>query len=158
MSQIIKPLNTFNNKYKGIVKLLEKSLTRNSIIGILLYFLIMISTGCMPSIKTTVFKLYPSRPDDYPIKIFRENTPQCQYEEIGTVSFRYRNQFDKMEQVIETFKQKARKMGGNAIIYLKESGKIEGSMIDIHGRGNVSIESFVLSGIVIRFIDPACND
>jgi len=58
-----------------------------------------------------------------------------------------------MDRVMESLKERAREMGGDAIIRFSESNEIQGFT---GNSGNMDRDP-VLSGTVIRFRDPTCS-
>ncbi len=114
---------------------------------LLLAFLIAAVSSCAPATRVTRFAMYPPRPLDHPIKIYRTTLPDKPFEEIGLVNSRQRNKFISMEAVFEFLKMEARKMGGDAIIGLSEVNEARGFV------GGRLDRDPVLSGTVIRFLD-----
>jgi hypothetical protein len=62
-----------------------------------------------------------------------------------------------MEEVIESLKQRAREMGGDAVIGLAELNETRGGMI-LGDDAIILDRDPVLSGTVIRYIDPGCTE
>ncbi len=87
---------------------------------ILFLFSVAAVSGCSPAVRSTAFVQRPSMPTDHEIRIYRATMPECPYEEIGIVSSRQRNKLISMDKVLEAAKERARKMGGDAIIGLSE--------------------------------------
>lgn len=129
-----------------------------SIIRFIIFYLIILffSQGCAPATRVTVFQHHPPKPDNYPIIIYRTKLPECPYDEIGIVSSRQRNKLITMEQVIESIKQKARQMGGDAVIGLSEVNESQGAVVS--NNGFVLDRDPVLSGTVIKFKDLDCRE
>ena len=93
-------------------------------------------------------------PTDHEIRIYRAIMPECPYEEIGIVSSRQRNKLISMDKVLEAAKERARKMGGDAIIGLSETDQAQGA---VRVGETVALDRDpVLSGTVIRFSDRSC--
>jgi hypothetical protein len=105
--------------------------------------------GCTAATRATRFAAYPPRPADHEIRIYRTTVPEEPYEEIGIVSSRQRNKFISMEAVLESLKQQAREMGGDAIIGLTEANEAQGFV----GDTGILDRDPVLSGTVIRFLE-----
>jgi hypothetical protein len=109
-------------------------------------FLLCICSSCMPALRVTRFTQYPAKPPNHEIKIYRTTLPDRRFEEIGIVSSRQINRFIEMEQVLESMREAAREMGGDAIIGLTEVNEAQGFV-----RGDIERDP-VLSGTVIRFL------
>lgn len=131
-----------------------------SIIRSIIFYLIILffSQGCglRPATRATVFQHHPPKPDNYPIIIYRTKLPECPYDEIGIISSKRKTKLITMEQVIESIKQKARQMGGDAVIGLSEVNEVKGA--DVSNSGVVLDRDLVLSGTVIKFKDPECTE
>lgn len=104
--------------------------------------------ACSPATRGTSFSNYPPRPETQAIRIYRSTLPKQPFEEIGIVSSRQRNKLISMEAVMESLKQKAREMGGDAIIGLSEANEAQGYV----GDTGILDRDPVLSGTVIRFL------
>jgi len=113
--------------------------------------------GCTPA--TRVVRLSPTeyepRPEEYPIRFYRESLPECPYEEIGIVTSRQRHILISMDAVAESLREKARRLGGDAVIRLSEQDQIQGAVIS--SRGVKLDRDPVLSGTVIRFTRADCR-
>lgn len=117
-------------------------------------------TGCSPRIERVQLlpmKL-PPKPADYPIQLFSEKGPECPFEEIGLVTSRKRNVFVSMEDVTESLRAEARRMGGDAVIGVRlGSATVGHSHESAMGRNDVDIDQQpLISGTVIRWKDPNC--
>jgi hypothetical protein len=113
--------------------------------------------ACTPA--TRVVRLSPTeyapRSEDYPIRFYRESLPECPYEEIGMVVSRQRHILISMDAVAESLRDKARELGGDAVIRLSEQDQIQGAVIS--SRGVKLDRDPVLSGTVIRFTRADCR-
>jgi hypothetical protein len=103
--------------------------------------------GCTAATRATSFAEHPPRPPGHEIVIYRTAVPERPFEEIGIVSSRQRNKFISMQAVLESLKEEARRMGGDAIIGLTESNEAQGFV----GDTGMLDRDPVLSGTVIRF-------
>ena len=109
---------------------------------------VIILCGCTAATRVTRFATYSPRPVGHEIRIYRSTLPDRPYEEIGIVSARQRNKFISMEQVLNSLREEARKMGGDAIIELREANEVRGFISDT----GLLDRDPVLSGTVIRFL------
>lgn len=110
--------------------------------------------GCGPAVRSTPFNTFPERPPEHPVQIYSTRMPSCDYEEVGLVSARQRYRwFTSMSEVLEALKQRARAMGGDAVVGVAERSEVSGS----GGEEGVTVSSSpVLSGTVVRFTETGC--
>ena len=126
--------------------------------------LLVVLSACSPRVySTALVSLPPKEPDDV-IQVYEATSPGCLFEEVGMLTAPLVNKFVSpeagvtlganisMERVLDTFRVKARELGGDALIAPVSPRRLEG--ID-----QVITADFnnVLSGIVIRFTDPECQ-
>jgi hypothetical protein len=114
--------------------------------------LLLSLAGCGPAVQSMLF-VSPAptpKPPGYPIRIYSETRPECPFEEIGRVSSRKRGTLVSMDKVTESLRERARKMGGDAIIGLGERPSIVESTV-------AADDVPVFSGTVVRFEDPNCT-
>jgi hypothetical protein len=115
---------------------------------------IALLTGCSPAVRSTAFIALPPQPPSHPIRIFQSTQPECPFEEVGLVSSRQRNKLISMDEVLAALREKAREMGGDAVIGLSEANESQGARRT--GQAVVVDRDPVLSGTVIRFTDRQC--
>lgn len=109
--------------------------------------------SCGPAVRSTPFNAFPARPAEHPIRIYSTQKPDCRYEEVGLVSARRRFAWlVSMSEVLEALKQRARAMGGDAVLGVSERSEVSGGGQDL---ATVSSEP-VLSGTVVRFTENGC--
>jgi hypothetical protein len=122
---------------------------------------LLVVIGCSPKIERVRLlpvKL-PPKPADYPIQLFSDKGPECPFEEVGLVTCRKRNIFVSMEEVTESLRAEARKMGGDAVIKVNLGSAIVGSGYSTEkgeGSSEISQQPFI-SGTVIRWKNPGCT-
>lgn len=119
--------------------------------------LIVLTASCAPAVQSTSFlsPALPPQPADHPIRFYAETRPQCPYEEIGRVSSRKRSSLVSMDKVMESLRERARQMGGDAIIGIGEHTETRGA--SIVGSQVVANNDPVFAGTVIRFKDSTCT-
>jgi hypothetical protein len=119
--------------------------------------LLLSLVACGPAIRSMTFLSPPPapKPRTHPIAFYQEARPECPYEEVGTVSARKRSGLVSMEAVAEGLRQRAREIGGDAIIGVGERVETRGG--SVVGRTVVANNDPVISGTVIRFRDPGCT-
>lgn len=119
--------------------------------------LMLATAACGPAVDSlTLVTPAPSpRPIDHPIALLLETRPECPFQEVGTVSARKRNLWVSMEEVVEGLRRRARQMGGDAIIGIRERTETSGGTII--GSTVVADNDRVVGGTVIRFRDPNCT-
>lgn len=121
-------------------------------VRVLCPLLLLSLVGCSPSVQSMLFvsPAPPPKPAGYPIRIYSETKPECPFEEIGRVTSRKPGTLVSMDKVTESLRERARKMGGDAIIGLGERPSVVESTV-------VSEDVPVFSGTVVRFKDPNCT-
>ena len=126
--------------------------------------LFVLVTACSPTVYSTAFvSLPPKEPDDV-IQVYEATSPGCLFEEVGMLTAPLVNKFVSpeegvtlranvsMQRVLDTFRVKARELGGDALIAPVSPHRSEG--VD---QSSTADFNNVLSGIVIRFTDPECQ-
>ena len=128
-----------------------------AILGALAGFVLTL-VGCVPAVNTVYLapERYPARPADHPIVLYSNKAPECPYEEIGIVTSRQRNKFISMQEVTESLRQEARKMGGDAVIGLTLSEQHMGAVVT--GSSIAVDHDPVLKGTVIRWTKKDCRE
>jgi hypothetical protein len=121
--------------------------------------LIVSAGGCSPTITKVQLSAerYPARPSNFPIQLYAEKFPECEYEEIGVVSSQQIG-FVSVEETTEGLRKAAREMGGDAIVNFR-MGQI--TQTDVSGNSksvtSSTSTSAVLNGTVIRFKQENCR-
>src|SRR5690606_22612155 len=102
--------------------------------------------GCMPGVRTTTFRaeLPPPRPADHPIQVYHTQVPECPYEELGLVRATQPNSLVPMRSVQEAMLKRARLMGGDAILGVREGREAATSY------GDERRSERALTGTVVR--------
>jgi len=126
--------------------------------------LLVVLSACSPRVYSTAFvSLPPKEPDDV-IQVYEATSPGCLFEEVGMLTAPLVNKFVSpeegvtlranvsMQRVLDTFRVKARELGGDALIAPVSPRRSEG--VD---QSSTADFNNVLSGIVIRFTDPECQ-
>jgi hypothetical protein len=114
-------------------------------------------TGCVTA-RTTPYDPQPIMDHRTPadaIRFYETEQPRCQFKEIGRVTARG-DWLSSWNRVVHRLREEAHDLGGDAVIRLNESTRINGAVIN---RGGVSTtERNSLTGVVIRFVNPGCRD
>ena len=108
-------------------------------------------SACSPVVSSARFNPAPPNPPDHSIRFYSTRLPTCAYEELGLVSAKKRLGWNSMEDLLAAAQQRAREMGGDAIVSLREVPHLTGN-----AEGVSTDES--LSGTVVRFKDPGCRE
>lgn len=110
--------------------------------------------GCAVQVQSTQLRStdYPARPGDHIIAIYRDTLPQTSFVEIAAVQARKRG-IDSEEKVINALKDRARELGGDAIIGLTIK-TVSRDIIDVH-KGFRTVRYQIYMGTVIRFLRPS---
>jgi len=126
--------------------------------------LLVALSACSPRVYSTAFVSLPPKELDDVIQVYEATSPGCLFEEVGMLTAPLVNKFVSpeagvtlganisMERVLDTFRVKARELGGDALIAPVSPRRLEGIDQLITADFNN-----VLSGIVIRFTDPECQ-
>lgn len=93
------------------------------------------------------------QPADRPMRLYQDGTPHCPYEEIGTVTVR--KQLAPADVVLDSLRARAREMGGDAVIGIREK-QVAADTAASRGQ-TTPIKDTVVSGVVIRFRDEGCS-
>ena len=117
----------------------------------------LLSIGCV-SARATPYDPTPIMDHRTPtdgIRFYETEQPRCQYKEIGRVTARG-DWLSSWGRVVHRLREEAHDMGGDAVMRLNESTRINGAIIN---RGSVSTtERNSLTGVVIRFVNPGCRE
>ena len=86
-----------------------------------LAIIVLYSVTCTPAVNRVYFlpERLPAKPEDYPIRLYFDQLPECEYQEIGMITSRQRNKLISMDAVTEALRCEARKMGGDAVINVR---------------------------------------
>ena len=110
-----------------------------------LVYAVLFASACGPHIRTTrLVPGHPPRPQDAVLSVFSEKMPECRFEELSLVTAR-EDSFFFGQDLLGAIKSEARRMGGDALIGLRDLPRVR----DDEGPG--------LSATVVRFVDPECR-
>ena len=122
----------------------------------LLAGLVMITLGGCINTRVTPFdpSLAASRrtPPER-IRFYEHTKPECPFTEIGRITAETVD-WTMWDRVVRTAREKASKMGGDAIIEVREHAKVTETVVT--KKGVSASENTALSGTVIRFDDARC--
>jgi hypothetical protein len=111
--------------------------------------------GCGPAIQSANFSTPAPEPTTAEILLYSTKLPECPYEEVGLISGRSRVFWTSQEAVLAHMRERAREMGGDAIVGLGTSEVVTGGT---HVAGTVNVNSANrMAGTVVRFTDPDCR-
>ncbi len=113
-------------------------------------FTIMVA-ACGPKVSSGNFSSQPLPPTSGEITLFSTKQPTCEYDEVGLVHVKRRHGFTNMQQMIDALRERARQMGGHAVVGVSLAARVESS-----GEGDVSTHRD-LTGTVIRFKMSDCR-
>lgn len=123
----------------------------------LLMLALLAIVACAPKVRSTSFVPgLPPTSEAEPIRVYQTTLPDCDYEEIGTITVQQRNKYQDVQVSLEAMQKRAREMGGHAIINFKQGEETTGGAVV--GMGVVAVRKAHLSGTVIRFTDPECRE
>jgi hypothetical protein len=112
---------------------------------------ISLVAACGPSVSSGAFSSQPLPPTTGEITLFSTKHPACEYDEIGLVNVTRAHGFNSMQSLIDALRERAREMGGHAVVGVSLAARVEGS-----GEGGVNTDRD-LTGTVIRFNTPDCR-
>lgn len=126
-------------------------LKQGHLLGYAMSFFLL--AGCAVQVQSTQLRStdYQARPGDHIIAIYRDTLPQISFFEIAAVQARKRG-IDSNEKVINALKDRARELGGDAIIGLTIK-TVSRDIIDVH-KGFRTVRYQIYLGTVIRFLKP----
>jgi hypothetical protein len=113
-------------------------------------FTIMVA-ACGPKVSSGNFSSQPLPPTTGEIMLFSTKQPACEYDEIGLVNVKRAHGFNSMQSLIDALRERARQMGGHAVLGVSLAARVESS-----GEGDVSTDRD-LTGTVIRFKMADCR-
>lgn len=112
--------------------------------------------ACGPTISSAVFVLAPTMPRDHPITVFMTKAPECPYEELGVVTVSEGAFAGGVDTYVPAMKDRARKMGGDALLGYKQGSRTSGAVAVAPGVVGIANEE-MHSATVIRFRDASCH-
>ena len=112
--------------------------------------LVLGAAACSPAVSSGKFSSQPFPPTSGEITLYSTKVPTCAYDEIGLVHVKRRHGFTDLQDLIDAMRERAREMGGNAIVGVGLAARVEGSSDSINLDRDVS-------GTVIRFQQPDCT-
>ncbi|MBW3655822.1 MAG: hypothetical protein KY444_06925 [Gemmatimonadetes bacterium] len=124
-------------------------------------WLCLLLAACGPAVSSGSFVPEGGpqpRAKDAPVRIYQAARPDCAFEEIGMVRGWPRSGFDSVDEIFDAMRNRARAMGGDAIVGLTIQEQRGETVVVANGPVPVasSSGSTTYSGTVIRFADPSC--
>jgi hypothetical protein len=120
--------------------------------------LVVLVMGCVRA-QVTQFDPTPVMDHRTPvdrIRFYDTQKPTCAYKELGHVTATGDWLFSTWGSVVKKVREKAHDLGGDAVLSLRERTRIDGAVISPNQISTT--ESHSLSGTVIRFVNPACQE
>lgn len=114
------------------------------------------------SVDSATFASYPARPADAEVRVFRSQRPACEFEEVGIVRWSPLHGWESLEDGVTAMKQRAREMGGDAIVDFTYGQHTTGltTTVSSDSTGATSKASLdtedIATGTVVRFREPGC--
>jgi hypothetical protein len=123
---------------------------------------LLLAAGCASGLDSAVFMAAPTAPADAEVRIYRTQRPACDYDELGIVTWQPKHGFQKLQSGVDKMRERAREMGGDAILGFSLGDRVDGSTTvsaDSSGlRFGSSIDTrTVASGTVVRFRNGGCT-
>lgn len=119
------------------------------------------SAACSPAVQSATFApgavAAPLAPHAQ-VRVYDQTRPECAFEEIGWVSGSPRARGNSPDDVLNAMRQRARSMGGHAIIGLTSSERTDAVLVTAEAPVSTMpvSSSSVFRGTVVRFTDPEC--
>jgi hypothetical protein len=123
------------------------------IVGMVMIALTM--TACGPKIREARFRPAPPRTPPEQVAVYQASRPGCQFEELGTVTVEKRNAFVSSQEMLNAMRQRAARMGGDALLGLAE-GSVVGALVPVGDLVAVANRQ-TFSATVIRFLSLDCR-
>jgi hypothetical protein len=114
-------------------------------------------SGCHPSVTSTQFRQLTPLSEEIPVELYSAAMPECPFDEVGLVSSNRPNPWTSMDEVLAALVRRARVMGGDAIVGLRETPPRGGDTVIFVASSDENTTSRTLSGTVIRFRDASCR-
>lgn len=108
-------------------------------------------SACSPAVRSGRFVPAPPNPPDHEIQLYSTKLPRCAYQELGLVSAKARHFWNTMEDLLAAARHRAREMGGDAIVSVREMGEVTAIGESVSTKDSVT-------GTVIRFKEPGCKE
>lgn len=119
--------------------------------------------GCASGLDSAVFMAAPPVASAEEVRIYQSQLPRCEYEEVGIVTWRPVNGWQKLQGGVDRMRERAATMGGHAIVAFSVAERANGTSTTIHSDSttttvgsSITTETLV-SGTVIRYRDGACG-
>lgn len=118
--------------------------------------------ACGSAVDSAVFMSAPPVPSGAEVRIYQTQTPACAYDELGIVTWRPKNPWQKLQKGVGQMRERAAEMGGHAIVGFSIGERTHGTTTTISSdSANVTASSSVdtqtvVSGTVIRFREGSC--
>lgn len=117
--------------------------------------LIVTLAACGPAVSSGRFDAQPLPPTTGDVQLYSTRLPACAYDEVGLVHVRRRHGFSNLQHLVDALRERARVMGGHAVVGVALAPKVEGTVTA--ESTDVSTDNG-LKGVVIRFKVPGCNE
>lgn len=111
--------------------------------------------ACGPRIREARFRTYPPRDASHEILVYQTTRPECSFEEVGTITVEKRNAFVSSQEMLDSLRERARRMGGDALLGLAEGNRVAGAAPVGAAIAVANRQTF--SSTVIRFADDSCR-
>ena len=126
--------------------------------------LVVVLAGCMTGIDSAVFLPAPPGAREKVIRIYQTQLPTCRYDELGMITWKRPHGFMKLQKGVELMRERAREMGGDAIVAFGMGERMNGTTTTTRvDSASVTTSSsldreHIASGTVIRFTEAGCAD
>jgi hypothetical protein len=111
--------------------------------------------GCGAKIQEARFNPAPARTAPEHVAVFQATRPECHFDEVGTLTVEKRNAFVSSQEMLGALRERAARMGGDAIVGLSEGNRVRGAVAMGNVIGVANRQTF--SATVIRFSSLECR-
>jgi hypothetical protein len=118
--------------------------------------LLLLTVGCGPQISSSVFVTAPPKSPDHEILVFLTRTPECPYEELGTIKASEGAFAGGVSTYMPAIKKRARELGGDALVAYKTASTTTG-YVAVAPSVVAAAEGEIHSAVVVRFTKPDCT-
>jgi hypothetical protein len=125
---------------------------------------VLLLAGCASGIDSAVFMSAPPLPSGEDVRIHRTTVPECPYDEVGVVTWEPRDGWQTLETGVRLMRERARQMGGHAIIGFSVGEVATGTSTTVTRTDSASVTASstvdrgkMAVGTVVRWRDGGCG-
>ncbi|HUP90186.1 MAG TPA: hypothetical protein VM100_12575 [Longimicrobiales bacterium] len=116
----------------------------------------LLLSACGPAVQSGRYSAAPLPPSNDEVTIYSTRLPSCAYDEVGMDRVEKRTGFTSLQSMIDAMRDRARNMGGDAVVRLIPTGRTEHASTDPVTQ--VITNDTGLTGVVVKFKDASCRN